>query len=180
MKKILTFIALISFLSTNAQFNKGTIYTKNGKPKNGLIKIRLLGGIKFKESESSKVMFYDYKHMSGYDIKDDGIIKKYRYKQIGNGRPRRMKIVELGKINLYRIFVSNAGSSMAMGLPVSEGYVYFIEKNNKTIRIGGKIKNKRMNLFSDCPILIEKIKNKEFKKREVIEIVDYYNNNCGE
>jgi hypothetical protein len=67
-----------------------------------------------------------------------------------------------------------------MELPVAEGYVYFIEKNNKTIRIGGKIKNKRMNLFSDCPILIEKIQNKEFKKREIIEIIDYYNNNCGE
>jgi hypothetical protein len=104
MKKMLIFIALISFLSTNAQFNKGTIYTKNG-----LIKIRLLGGIKLKESESSKVMNYDYKHIGNYDIKDDGIIKKNRYKQIGNGRPRRMKIVELGKINLYRIFVSNAG-----------------------------------------------------------------------
>jgi hypothetical protein len=178
MKKTLTLLAIISFLFANAQFNKGTVYLKDSTKLKGLIKTKTFGGIKYKENDSSDIKTYENSQLNGYDIKDNGVLKRYRYKSV-QGVYRKMKIVQLGKINLYSIFVSNAGSAMGMGLPVSEGNVFFLEKNSMTIRTGAKFKKGKFYLIEDCPSLINKIKNKELKKREVVKIIDYYNKNCN-
>ncbi|MBL4662199.1 MAG: hypothetical protein JKY22_01225 [Flavobacteriaceae bacterium] len=178
MKKTLTLLAILSFLYMNAQFKEGTIYLKDSTEIKGLIKFKTFGGVKYKEDEGSDIREYEDSQLSGYDINENGIIKKYRSKKVGANFPRIMKIEKLGKINLYSIFGSNAGSAMGLGLPVSEGYVFFLEKNNITIRTGAKFKNGKLHLIEDCPTLIDKIKKKEFKKRDVIEIIDYYNKKC--
>ena len=177
MKNTLTLLAILSFLFTNAQFNEGIVYLKGSTNLKGLIKIKTFGGIKYKENDSSDIKTYEDSQLNGYDITDNGILKRYRYKNV-QGIYRRMKIEKLGKINLYSIFVSNSGSAMGMGLPASSGNVYFLEKNNVTIRTGARFKNGKSYLIEDCPILIDKIKKKEFKKREVIKIIEYYNKNC--
>lgn len=177
MKKTLTLFAILSFLFVNAQSDEGTIYLKDSTEIKGLIKIKTFGGVKYKANESSDIIEYENSQLNGYDIKENGIIKKYRFKEV-QGVSRRMKIEKLGKINLYSIFVSNSGSAMGMGLPTSSGNVYFLEKNNVIIRTGAKFKNGKLYLIEDCPILIDKIKTKEFKKREVIEIIEYYNKKC--
>tara|TARA_R110002050_G_scaffold179741_8_gene313244 strand:+ start:1018 stop:1554 length:537 start_codon:yes stop_codon:yes gene_type:complete len=177
MKKALTLLAILSFSFINAQYNEGTIYLKDSTKRKGLIKTKTFGGVKYKENQSSDVTDYEDNQLNGYDLKEYGTIEKYRYKEV-NGLSRRMKIVRLGKINLYSVFKSNAGSAMGMGLPVSEGNIYFIEKNNVTIKIGAKLKNGKLYLIEDCPKLIDKIQSKELKTREVVEIIDYYNKNC--
>lgn len=35
------------------------------------------------------------------------------------------------------------------------------------------------NYFKDCPSLVDKLKNKIFKKRDIEEVVTYYNTNCN-
>lgn len=177
MKNTLTLLAILSFLFMNAQFNEGTIYLKDSTEIKVLIKTKTFGGVKYKESESSEIREYEDNQLNGYDINENGTIEKYRFKEV-QGISRRMKIVRLGKINLYSIFVSNSGSAMGMGLPVSEGNVYFLEKNNVTIRTGTKLKSGKLYLIEDCPKLIDKIKKKELKTKEVIKIIDYYNQNC--
>ena len=42
-----------------------------------------------------------------------------------------------------------------------------------------KILKKALNSFKDCPALIKKIENKDFKKKGILKIVKYYNANCG-
>lgn len=177
MKKTFTLLAILSFLFINAQSNEGTIYLKDSTEIKGLIKIKTFGGVKYKTNENSDIIVYENSQLNGYDINENGIIKKYRFKEV-QGISRRMKIERLGKINLYSIFVSNSGSAMGMGLPTSSGNVYFIEKNNITIRTGARFKKGKLHLIEDCPILIDKIKKKEFKKRDVIKIIDFYNKNC--
>ena len=42
----------------------------------------------------------------------------------------------------------------------------------------GMMKEKIINYFSDCPTLIERIKNKTFKMRDGVEkMIEFYNNN---
>ncbi|MCL7764434.1 hypothetical protein MPF19_13490 [Polaribacter sp. Z014] len=194
MRRTLTFIAIFSFLLSSAQYKKGIIFLTDSTEIKGLIKVRTLDGIKYKENDSSSVKKLNDRQLIGYNITEDGIETKYRFKKIeskfknkqrfGPGRKIktdqkiRMKIVRSGKINLYSVFVSNAGSAMGMGLPVSSGNLYYIEKDNKTIKLGTKIKSKYYYLFEDCPELIKKIKTKELKHTNLIEIIEYYNKNC--
>ncbi|MFD0989750.1 hypothetical protein ACFQ1R_06560 [Mariniflexile jejuense] len=177
MKHFFIVLVVLSFSLANAQFYEGTIYLKDSTEIKGLIKAKTFGGLKYKESESSDIKEFEDNQLSGYDIKEDGTIDKYRFKDV-QGVSRKMKIVRLGKINLYSIFVSNSSTAMGMGLPTSSGNVYFLEKNNITIRTGVKFKNGKLHLIEDCPMLIDKIEKKEFNKREIIKIIEYYNKSC--
>ena len=193
MKKVLTLLAVLSCLFINAQFNEetihlkntntekskfeqGIIYLKDGNTKKGLIKKRNLGGIKYKEKEESDVELYDHMNIDGYNITENGIVK-YLYKKTENGFPQIMQLVRVGKINLYSIKVSNR--DIITGIRVNYSFIYFIEKENVTTRVGKKLSKSDLELFNDCPSLIKKIKKKEFKKKDVYKIVNFYDMNCG-
>ncbi|MEP5341223.1 MAG: hypothetical protein ABJL44_15905 [Algibacter sp.] len=184
MKKYITLLAIFSFLMTNAQFKKGVIYLKDGNTYEGLIKLKKFGGIKYKENEASEAQSFDFIQMKGYDVTEHGRVK-FRYKKVGDFH-KMMKVVRLGKINLYSVFVSNEvkdqgfikKKTMIEELPISSGNIYYIEKWETTVRIGSKIKKGKLYLFEGCPILLEKIKKKEFKKDDIYKIVNYYINDC--
>ncbi|MCF6280409.1 MAG: hypothetical protein L3J14_08690 [Flavobacteriaceae bacterium] len=66
---------------------------------------------------------------------------------------------------------------------------YYVSKHDEPLLtyLGAKgslfsknFKKAASEYFSDCPKLVWMIKNKELKKRDIVEIVDYYNKNCGE
>ncbi|WNH10859.1 hypothetical protein [Thalassobellus suaedae] len=176
MKKLLTLLLMLCFFITNAQFEQGKIYLNDGSTKTGLIKERDLGGIKYKEKEESDVELYDHTSIDGYDITENGIVK-YRYKKTENGFPQIMQIVRVGKINLYSIKVANR--DITTGIRVNYSFIYFIEKDNVTTRVGKKLSKSDLELFNDCPSLIKKIKKKEFKKNDVYQIVNFYDMNCS-
>lgn len=194
MKNIFMLTLLFFSIGANAQFglakgelyDKGIIYFSDGTSEEGLIKRRSFGGIKFRESMDSKPKSYDSSNIIGYDelTSDD----KYRYKTVGDFTSL-MKIVQLGELNLYVVYKSGGsmpmgmgmgGANMAMSMSMSYGgsNVYYIEKNEKTVNIGRKIRKNEWYLFEDCTILLEKIKQKEFSKGAIVEIVDFYNNKC--
>jgi len=60
--------------------------------------------------------------------------------------------------------------------------VYFIMRNGdkqaKNIKMG--FKKKAVTFFKDCPYLVDIIKNKEWKYRDMPNIVEYYNEMCSE
>ncbi|WP_338360209.1 hypothetical protein [Yeosuana marina] len=176
MKIIFIILIVFSCSLANAQFNKGTVYLKDGNTKTGLIKERDLGGIKYKEKEESDVELYDHTSIDGYDITEKGIAK-YRYKKTENGFPQIMQIVRVGKINLYSIKVANR--DIMTGIRVNYNFIYFIEKDNVITRVGKKLSKSDLELFKDCPSLIKKIKKKEFKKNDVYQIVNFYDMNCS-
>ena len=65
---------------------------------------------------------------------------------------------------------------------------YYLSKENedyvttiayiKSINVGKSFEKKAIEYFSDCPELVQKIKAKVFRKRDIEEIVKYYNSNC--
>jgi len=88
-----------------------------------------------------------------------------------------MKIVRLGKINLYSIKIVKR--EIVTGIRTHYRFIYFIEKNNVIRRVGNKLSKKDLQLFKDCPSLFKKIKKKEFKKSNVYQIVNFYDMNCS-
>ena len=180
MKTIFLVILIFSCSFANAQFNSGTIFLKDSTELKGLIRIKSFGGIKFKATKDSKSTFYDYNKISGFDT--DG--KKYRYIKNQDGFPPKLfKEVIKGKISLYSKEVYNPGvpngfGGVGMNMGGTSATIYYILIEDKLIRVGTRIKKKHLEILKNCPSLIENIKNKVFKKRDVFKIINYYNNNC--
>ena len=178
MKKSLTLFALLSFTFMNAQYQSGTIYFKNGETKKGFIKKRNHDGIKFKENKDSKLIIYDHNHITGYDT----LIGYYRYKNEYKSSPILFELLTRGKINLYSLQKSSPGSAIpgVVGATFGGGTssYYFIEKGERFMKLGYRVNKGNLFYFTDCPILIKKIKSKEIKGSNVYEIIDFYNTHC--
>ncbi len=172
MKKALTLFALLSFLFMNAQYNSGTIYFKDGKTKQGLIKKRNFAGIKFKENKDSKIITYDFNHITGYDTN----IGYYRYKKEYNSSHKLYELLTRGKITLYSLQKSSSGFAIPGGGGATFGggtsTTYFIEKGERFMKLGSKVRKGNLFYFTDCPLLIKKIKAKELKGKNVYKIID--------
>ncbi|WP_142786368.1 hypothetical protein [Changchengzhania lutea] len=90
-----------------------------------------------------------------------------------------------GKTNV----VTNTGSIMNSGVALGVVNEYYVNKGSghEVIKIGndhpvfGKrhFKKNVNEFFKDCPEIIRKVKENEFRRREMVSIVDFYNENCA-
>ena len=178
MKKHLTYLLMLCFLITSAQYERGTIYLKDGSTKQGLIKNRNSKDIKFKETGDSEIMTYDYNYISGYDTTD----RFFRYKSEYKSSPILYELLTRGKINLYSLKKSSPGFAIPEGGGATFGggasSIYFIEKEERFMKLGRKVNKGNLFYFTDCQILIKKIKSKEIKGTNVYNIIDFYNTSC--
>ncbi|WP_298489015.1 hypothetical protein [uncultured Maribacter sp.] len=182
MKTKLTFLALLACFLMHAQYHDGTVFLKDSTELKGLIKVRPLGGIKFKSNRDDKPTAYDYNHITGFHTKGENYIY---IKTSIDFPPRIVKEHITGKITLYSTEIYNpghtipagyAGGGMTMG--GGSATIYFLMVENKITRLGPKLKKKHFLFFKSCPILIDKINSKEIHRREVYDIVDFYNKKC--
>jgi hypothetical protein len=202
MKSKLLFltIALLSIVNTFAQYEKTTVHYRNGEVKQGFAKFAFMSDkLKFKETkEQKKPSLLTYKELDKFVIGYGNDKTEYQYK-IVKGKPgaKLLKVKLRGDVSLYYEIKTSGGAPMAMGgvggMTMGMGFsssteVYYIAKKDDDIVIQlfnmlgvSKKKFKKIvpEFFGDCPELIEKIKNKEYKKRDIVEIVDYYNNECS-
>lgn len=184
MKHILVILISFSFYLGTAQFNPGTVYLKDSTKIKGLIRIKSLGGIKFKPSNDAKSTFYNFNTITGFDTKGE----KYRYLQSQVGyNPILLKEKISGKISLYSNEIYNPGVIVPTGFtgggaPMSFGggsaTIYYILVENNLQRVGFKLKKKHLEILKDCKSLTEKIEKKYYKRRNVYDIIYYYNNSC--
>ncbi len=198
---ILTF--LITTLSLCSQNTKMVFHYKNGKEVSGLGKLRSEKKIKFKATKKGKKQILSYQ-----DLKDVDYIESYEQDniviyQFVHLKEKKVKLLERtakGKINLYRrVRIMNnpgmqwGGTAPFGGPPVMVGgYSYtmknfYVQRENEKIatHLGSNqlftknFKKAITNFVKDCPTLVSKIKNKEYKKKHLREIVEYYNNKCN-
>ncbi|WP_298550494.1 hypothetical protein [uncultured Algibacter sp.] len=184
MKKHLTLFAILCFVFVNAQYSKGTVFFKDSTTLEGLIKIKAFGGIKFKLNKDAEATTYNHKQISGFDV----ISGNFRY--VTNNTDDYVLLNELikGKIILYSSQVYNpghtipngfAGGGAGMTYGGGSATTYSIKVNDEIIKLGTKIKKKHHQYFNDCPVLIQKIEEKEFKKWDIYDIVEFYNEDCN-
>lgn len=186
MKNIFTIFTLVFCISLNAQFKEGKIYFKDNKTIKGLVKVKTLGGIKFKTTSDSGAKDYSHEQIKGYDVNG----WQYRYlKDNKTLAPKLLKLILEGEISLYSKIVKNPNSAISNGSP-SGGIkmiinpfptkIYYLKSKDSVVKIGTTIKKSHLEFFKNCPELIKKIKTKEFKKWEIYEIIDFYNFDCTE
>ncbi|AOW20229.1 hypothetical protein [Urechidicola croceus] len=203
MKKIVIILFLLISISSFAQKQKATLYFKDGTTKTGLAKFTTFEEkIKFRKNRNSKKVVYDSNKIDKIIIRENDKNIEYRYKFV-EGRERAILLEPLveGEITLYRDLKEGyspgvsvggyGGGGMGMGMTMGGGYYsisnYFVARGNEkklqnmgsTALFGKNFKKAAKEYFKDCPSLVKKINDKEFKKRDIVDVVEYYNNNCA-
>lgn len=199
---LLIFTLLVSLNNCYSQYDwtKGKIVLKNGDTLNGSIKLPIASKPKFSDKEKIKFRkgWKDPKRKIDETKIDkiifnytNGVTSTYEYLQISKNRKRLFRIINNGKAKLYTRKKANAGSStMNFGkvhntlyITYDEFHEYYILLENELIAnplISSNIlisfKNRAIEYFSDCPKLIEKLRNETYTKDDVKIIVEEYNN----
>jgi len=188
--KLVLFFLLIISAVCSAQSNSflpSKVFLKSGDTiygigkfnhkinKNRIFKYKTHSKGKEKRIELSKIEFVQIRYPKG-DIKT---FKTFRLPNDG----QFILLQEFVKGRYVEVY----GYSNIVGyMPVVS---YYIKKTNEEglTFIGsydaafGKFKNKVYDYFSDCDLLIKKLKEKELRLRNGLdEIADFYNKNCGD
>ncbi len=113
---------------------------------------------------------------------------KYKNKR-DKVKDENVEVLIKGNLNLYMKSNNLASVNASTGVMTNnQTTTYYIKKKGEPYAVFylGKgysppksFKNVIEENFKDCPDIIEKFENKTFKKKHFIEIVEYYNANCG-
>jgi hypothetical protein len=194
LKQFVLFIfCLISFSGTSQIFVEAEIHFLDHTKKQGLAYINGVSDkIIFKEDKKSKKVKYNHRDVDKLFLKKDTIIKEFRYKKAPDRRaPRLLQLViDHHKVSLYATFTEyRPGGLIGAIFDIKQtDYIYYLVKDqkNKAIYVGEKgiTSKKRMakvikKNFGDCSYLVKKADEKEFKLKDIIKIVEHYNNNCS-
>lgn len=102
-------------------------------------------------------------------------------KLIVNGR---IKLVSKVRMSLGSSQVLPDNSMMTIRNPHNYENLLLLKNDENNgyglpIKLKGSFKKSAAKFFEDCPNLVKKILNKDFKQKDLIVIVKYYNKNCS-
>lgn len=182
----LTFLFFCTFLFS--QKTKGTVTLIDGTILSGYVSVS--NKVKFKSNLNAKAITYDYQNCKEASVIDKkGKEKKYEYIKLKeNKKPILLEIITDGFLRLYyqdnTSYTGNFGGSGMGGF--NSKSTYYVKKQTEDVAekcaafgyIGNSFKKFINDYFKDCQKLISKVENKEFKKKNLEEIVEFYNSNC--
>ena len=192
-------LLLLGFLATGCGLtNKTILYFNNGKEVTGFGKIHGENGVRFK-TKDSKAQTYNFNDLKKVKIYEGDDINTYVSMKVkGTEKYKIVKEVVLGRVCLYKKVNEGyvPGTPMGGGFGgapmMSPGYSYsisnyYVKKEDETemTYLGStslfskNFKKAASEYFKDCPSLVAKIQKKELKKKNMVEIVEYYNDNCN-
>lgn len=194
---ILLFTIVLYTPWLKAQKTKAILIFKNRTHLEGLAELNYWEKIKFRKEKGDERKRYTFEEVDTLKLFEDQEPSIYVQVKIKDeGIHRILELVDQGKNLIYyrdKIERYYAPSPMPNGnmssVPMGGSYSYtnsYVRKpweNEATYLastswLSGNFKKTASNYFADCPALVAKIQNKEFKKRHLKEIIDYYNTKC--
>lgn len=94
-----------------------------------------------------------------------------------------LKLEINGPVKLFKYYFTASRPSVGVGMG-SAPYIEVssvLQKGNGALVLpsGFGMKKQMMDYFSDCPALVEKIQSKDFRMKEIEDMVNYYNLECS-
>lgn len=191
-KQLLVLFFVLSALLGYSQLEPAEIVLNNGKKLSVLAKIK--GDyIKYKTHKEAKREEIHFSTISSFEILAGKEKKTYKWVKVKDKNYRVLEEVCTGRVSMYLSTAIGYSPTPSPGMGgfrgVSNSYTienYYLKRTTETEaeHLGSNqwftknFKDAASAYFSDCPELVEKIKNKEYKKRDLVEIVEYYNNEC--
>ena len=183
---LLALLLIITIGSMSAQIQKGTLYYKDGRTAFGTVKLKKKGVVKFKNDESTKPVLLKFDVLDSIQVIYYDEFITYVQLEIQRKKKANKFIAEKlvnGEVSLYSI---NQQGSFAGGSSFSVNSYYLKEEGERFVTylgsndaFGKDILESAKIYFKDCTSLLDKIEDREFKKKHINEIVVYYNNNCN-
>lgn len=182
-----------------SQKRNATIKFNDGTKLKGYAKLTSKDRIKFRKNLDEQAVKYDFDKCEYVEIAFSD--EKIKYVQLpikGKGYKIIVKERVIGPLSLYVTtnsgYAPTAGNfGTAAGMAPGSGVSYSIDDyylkesgNDSLIHMGsnhlfsGKFNRKGSDFFYDCAELASKIRNKEkgFRKKNMEEIVNFYNKKC--
>lgn len=191
---IILFLCFIS-LSCKSSLAPATLYLKNGNVMEGFALKDPIKMVTFKEDLKGRGTNYYIKDIDAVEYNTSEGVKRYVILPVVD---KRLEIVVeeilAGKVSLYLnnqigyspgMVGGGPGGMMSMGTVHSIDNYYLKRDSDQSLTHLGSNQLFTKNFsaaasefFEDCPVLVKKIEEKEFKKRDLREIVSFYNSEC--
>ncbi|MCF6280406.1 MAG: hypothetical protein L3J14_08675 [Flavobacteriaceae bacterium] len=183
MKRILFTLTLLITLSSFGQKQEATLFFKNGAILEGFAHFGSFNSkISYKKTKESNKLYFDTNTIDRIIVHEKKEDIEYQYKRIkGRKNYRFYRPTLKGKVTL---FVTTTKPVDPSQVPVtyfyaSKGVNGELEKIGSTLWYSN-FKKSASKYFKDCPKLVKKIESKKFRRRDIEDIVNFYNKNCGE
>jgi len=199
-KKILIPVIFLFTVFSYGQTSKVEVIFKDGSKVEGFGRFTNTENVKFRKFRRAKEEFFYFKDIDTLKIYYDFEPNVYVQMPVeGKKKPKVLEVARTGKnVIFYRENISgfNGASGLRNGFSnfgAGIGSFYTIRNSylrkpdaQKVIHLGSNsnhlftknFKKAAVEFFSDCGILVSKIQNKEFTKRDLKEVIDFYNNEC--
>ncbi|KFF19825.1 hypothetical protein [Flavobacterium hydatis] len=191
----LTFQLLFIFLSNitfSQDYREATIIFNDSSRVKGFGEI-IGNTIYFKLKQEAKPEKWSYDIAKGLLYSGYGYSEKYEYVKFENNKkPKLMEVIEEGKLTLYKdskAIYRDDSKFFEDGKFLSRRYsttyskqIYYVKRKNAEFAtdITFSFKFRSKIFFSDCKQIIEKINNGKFHKKNIPEMIYYYNDYCDE
>ncbi|MFL1895660.1 hypothetical protein ACJRPK_08145 [Aquimarina sp. 2-A2] len=190
-------VVLLATTCTQAQRTTAILTYKDGKQLIGLGKIRASGKIKFKKTKKDKAQNYSFDSIARATIHEPyGMVHYVRRKVSGTGNYAIVELVKQGKVTLYRTYDRSYRTMRSEPDQFGNGFVmsgsapiknYYVQKEGEpaiTHLSSNQLFSKNFEktaaaYFEDCPVLVQKIQDKVYRKRDLKAILTFYIDECN-
>ncbi len=192
-------LIITSHAGLNAQKTRSTLVFKDGTTKTGFGKLGGSDKVLFKAERKGQTFKYTFNELDKAIIHDDDTPSTYKYVKIDQNKHKVLKELNVGKVSLFTLLTTGYSGGMYMpngagggGMMVGPGSFYDIknlyvrrEGEETATHLGSNqlftknFKKAASAFFGDCPTLVTKIENRDYTKRDIQEIVQFYNNECS-
>ena len=199
MTKIVLSVFLLCFgLAALGQTNPGAVYLSNGEVREGLVRYDWPEKkVSYKADKEVKRERIPLTAIDSFRVKVFDTVVTLHVKYIAAYDKNYVLAKKTdGPITLFFnpiVTQTNIGGPASSNIFASTGPIiysksinYFLEKNTGApfkrvipyLDIRRRFKQMAPIYFEECPALVEKIEQKEYRKFDIVAMVDFYNKNC--
>jgi hypothetical protein len=190
LKSLVLMFGILILNSCGVSYQSGYVKTKDGTKKPFLMKQdnQYLLVKESSSDEPKKILYSEIDYVEKRNNLNDET--KFKFFKVAN--QNKYVLVEeeiVGPVSLYISASSFNSNPMGPGMGMTQQtiVVHYVKRkhNDEVILLSSdyfsdqSLKMVGPKFFKDCPKLVEKIENRDFKKRHIYDIVRFYNENCG-
>lgn len=189
------FLTFISFM-VYAQKDTGTVIFKDGTKLEGIVMVKGYDKVIYKTDKKASKKTFQFDTIDTLKMnhrKGEKILVALKVKE--HDKDQIVEVITTGEnATLYKksTLFFNPGTPMPYGTggsvpshsTIESAYLKKKNESEATYLGNNALFSKNFSktsaeFFEDCPELVKKIENKEFKKKDLKEIIEFYNTNCN-
>ena len=190
--KLILQLLIVFFLNLgfSQDYREASIIFNDSSSIQGFAEIKK-NAIYFKIKQEDKADKWSYDFVKGLVFAAYGYSEKYEFVEFEHSKPKLLLVVEEGNVNLYRdAKIYYKGGNTILGanyFPKSTGgswemaEAFYVKRKTElyVTDIKFSFNSRAKKYFGDCKKVVERIDSKKFTKKNIEDMVFFYNEYCG-